>query len=78
MRHVMLIVIVIAMLIVVFLSVTKTNRVPKELRQMLTTEQGVEIERVTQLPGAVRKKLDEEQIKAEKRLEEEIKKLEEK
>ena len=76
MRNVMFIVFLIAALIVAFLYISKINKVPNEIREVLTTEQGEKIDRITQVPDAVRKKVDEAQKKAQKRMDDAMKDIE--
>jgi uncharacterized membrane protein len=76
MRNVMFIVFLIAALIVAFLYISKSNKVPTEVREVLTTEQGEKIDRITQVPDAVRKKVDEAQKKAQKRMDDAMKGIE--
>ena len=47
------------------LYVVKINTVPADARKALETEQGAPINRMTQMPDAVRKKMDEAARKAE-------------
>lgn len=76
MRNIMLIVLIIAFLIVLVLYLIKINTVPAPVRDALRTEQGNEINRMTQVPEAARKKIRGANDTAEKKLEDAINNIE--
>ena len=76
MRNFMLLILIIASVIVIYLYFARTSSVPKEVKKVLTTEQGNELDRITQVPDAVRKALEESQKKAQKKMDDGLKDIE--
>jgi hypothetical protein len=76
MRNIMLIVLIISSLVVLVLYLTRINTVPAPVRDALHSEQGLEINRMTQTPEAARKKIKGANDTAEQRLEDALKDIE--
>lgn len=76
MRKFMILVIIIASAIVLYLYSARASKVPAEVKKALATEDGKQLERITQVPDAVRKKIDELQKKAEKKTDDALKEIE--
>jgi uncharacterized protein YxeA len=76
MKNFMILIVIIASVIVLYLYFARTSKVPAEVKKVLTTKQGKELDRITQIPDAVRKSIDEFQKKAQKNTDDALKDIE--
>ncbi|MGB7569006.1 MAG: hypothetical protein WBM07_14195 [Chitinivibrionales bacterium] len=73
MRNFMVLILIIASAIVIYLYFARTSSVPTEVKKVLTTEQGKGLDRITQVPDAVRKALEESRKRAQKKTDDALK-----
>lgn len=76
MRNFMILIVIIASAIVLYLYFAQTNKVPVEVKKVLSTEQGKDLDKITQVPDAVRKALDKAQKEAKKKTDDALKDIE--
>jgi hypothetical protein len=76
MRNFMILILIIASAIVLYLYFARVSKVPSGVKDVLTTEQRKELDRMTQVPDAVRKTIDEAQKKVQKARDDALKDIE--